>query len=222
MRNLLIEVLILISLQCSYWQTSIKTNTHKDTINGIYIPINLEDCFIQINSLLNDSIKSEIKNQTEDEFTTNSHFGLGMWMRNNWQLWGGSRLSKYFNQLGISHPDDMSGIILSSYYRNHTGMDINLDEQIEYYITYWKVNDEPTPKDYPKGVKKLELDTKLIYKRNNDNSHGLIHVQTNTKGDKRWIYDYYFGWTQITEQQLMELKNREQREETLKKLYNKD
>lgn len=55
---------------------------------------------------------------SEEEFTVNTHFGFGMWIRNNWNLWGGSRLSIYFNQKGIHHPDDMSGIILVSYHRH--------------------------------------------------------------------------------------------------------
>jgi hypothetical protein len=61
-----------------------------------------------------------------------------MWIRNNWRLWGGSRLSKYFNDLGIFHPDDMSGIILNSYHRFLLGQDIKLDDQIDYYKDYWK------------------------------------------------------------------------------------
>ena len=61
-----------------------------------------------------------------------------MWMRNNWRLWGGSRLSKYFNELEINHPDDMSGIILVSYHRHINNKDIKLQEQIKYYQDYWE------------------------------------------------------------------------------------
>ncbi len=108
------------------------------TIDGIYIPKDLEDCFIQIDKILNDSLKTELKKISEDEFTGKTHLGLGMWMRNNWQLWGGSRLSKYFNDLGIYHPDDMTGIILDSYHRNLNNTEIKLDEQIKYYQDYWE------------------------------------------------------------------------------------
>ena len=44
------------------------------------------------------------------------HLDLGMWMRNNWGLWGGSRLHKYFRAKGISHPEDMSSVILFYYH----------------------------------------------------------------------------------------------------------
>ena len=108
-----------------------------DSLNGVYIPKDLEDCFAQINSFWNDTTKTKVKNWTESEFSANAHFGFGMWMRNNWQLWGGSRLSKYFNDLGIYHPDDMSGIILDSYHRYLNNKDIKLEEQIEHYQDYW-------------------------------------------------------------------------------------
>lgn len=115
-------------------------NIKKDSIDGVYIPIDLNDCFKQIDSFWADSIKTQVRKMTEDEFTANAHFGIGMWMRNNWRLWGGSRLSKYFNDLDIFHPDDMSGIILTSYHRYLLGLDIKLEEQISYYKDYWKKN----------------------------------------------------------------------------------
>lgn len=109
-----------------------------DTINGIYIPKNLDECFVQINTFWNDSTKIQVKNWEENEFTANAHFGFGMWMRNNWRLWGGSRLSKYFNELEIFHPDDMSGIILVSYHRFLNNKEIKLQEQIKKYKDYWE------------------------------------------------------------------------------------
>lgn len=118
-----------------------------DSLRGIYIPKDLKDCFKKIDSFWNDSTKATVKQWTEDEFIVKAHFGFGMWMRNNWQLWGGSRLSKYFNNMGIFHPDDMSGIILTSYHRYLIGIDLNLEEQIKYYQDYWKkVNEQDKKK----------------------------------------------------------------------------
>lgn len=115
-----------------------KIKYETDTIDGVYIPKNLEDCFVQINSFWNDSTKIKVKNWDEREFVGNAHMGFGMWMRNNWRLWGGSRLSKHFNELGINHPDDMSGIILVSYHRHLNNTEIKLEEQIKYYQDYWE------------------------------------------------------------------------------------
>jgi len=113
--------------------------TFYEYYDGIYIPKDLNDCFSQIDKFWNDSIITEVLKMTEEEFIATSHFGIGLWIRNNWRLWGGSRLSKYFNELGVSHPDDMSGIILTSYYRKLNNQDIELEKQIDYYKKFWKV-----------------------------------------------------------------------------------
>lgn len=104
-----------------------------DSINGIYIPKNINDCLHQLDLILNDTVKSEILKMDERNFTINAHFGLGMWLRNNWGLWGGSRLQLYFIKEGIDHPDNMSDIILTSYYRYKKSQNINFKQQIKYY-----------------------------------------------------------------------------------------
>lgn len=115
----------------------IRQRMNADTLAGIYIPKNLEDCFVQIDSFWDDSTKNNVREMTESEFTAGSHFGFGMWIRNNWGLWGGSRLSAYFSKWGIRHPDDMSNIILTSYYRKLKGIDPDVKSQRRYYKKYW-------------------------------------------------------------------------------------
>lgn len=109
----------------------------QEYLEGIYIPKNLTECFKEIDRFLNQSEKDKIKSKTEDEFRAEAHFVLGLWMRNNWALWKGSRLYCFFKSKGIFHPDDMSGIILTSYYRKLNNTDIKLDLQIEKYRKYW-------------------------------------------------------------------------------------
>jgi Domain of unknown function (DUF6794) len=108
-----------------------------DSIQGVYIPKDLSDCFIQLDKILKDNVKNDLTGMSEKTFLMDSHFGLGLWIRNNWQLWNGSRLSKSFNELGVFHPDDISSVILQSYYRYLLKEDINLEEQIQQIKDYW-------------------------------------------------------------------------------------
>ena len=224
MKTYLVIILLLI-VQVSFGKQIVKKVEEdkftKEKIDGVYIPKDLKDCFKQIDTFWDKKMKTQVKSWTESEFSAKAHFGFGMWMRNNWKLWGGSRLSKYFNNLGIYHPDDMSGIILDSYHRYLTGKKIKLDEQVGYYKAYWQVNKTPKEKDYPKGVKNLEFNTRMGYKLKKNNYRGAIHVQTNSKTDKVWIYDYHFGWKQITKAQLKELEKPKTREKILRKLFKK-
>ncbi len=90
-----------------------------DKIEGVYIPKNLYECLLELDKTLNFENKKELKN-SKDISQYNSHVGgLGMWIRNNWGINGGSRLLKYFNDRNVGKKifenDDISGIIISQY-----------------------------------------------------------------------------------------------------------
>lgn len=103
----------------------------------VYIPKDLEDCFVELKRMLHPALINEMRLKSEDGMIE-YHHSLGTWIRNNWALWAGSRLSKYFNELGINHPDDMSGTILTSLWRHLHSHPIKLDEQVEHYKKYWR------------------------------------------------------------------------------------
>jgi len=86
-----------------------------DTIDCVYIPMDLDDCCVQLDQLLSEEDKEFIKNLPDKKETIKLHMSLGMWIRNNWGLWGGSRLQKYLFDIS-DHPDGMSSIILEHYY----------------------------------------------------------------------------------------------------------
>ncbi len=101
---------------------------------GYYIPHDLDDALAEVDRIfVSADERDAVMKGTEDDMIQ-YHFGLGMWMRNNWGLWGGSRLSEYFNGKGIHHPDDMSGIILDSYWRKLHGKPIDLEGQVKHPI----------------------------------------------------------------------------------------
>jgi hypothetical protein len=87
-----------------------------DSINGLYIPKNLEECFIELGKTLKTKDVESIKNLEDRSKTISYHDNLGRWLRNNWGLWGGSRLQQYLLAKGIKHPDSMSATILEFYY----------------------------------------------------------------------------------------------------------
>ncbi len=105
--------------------------------DDVYIPKDLDDCFVQLKKLLKPQDLEKMKSGTEDDMIQ-YHLGLGMWMRSNWGLWAGSRLAEWFNIQGITHPDDMSAIILDSFWRHLNKKPIELEEQVKYYQDYWK------------------------------------------------------------------------------------
>jgi len=123
----------------TFISTSIFAQIDCEKYDDNYIPIDLEDALNYLDCKWSKSSKRSFKKKTEDVAVIELHFGTGVGIRNSWGLWkGDSRIAKYFQKLGINHPDDMSGIILTSYHRHLNHLDLRLEEQIDYYISYWE------------------------------------------------------------------------------------
>ena len=101
------------------------------------IPKHLDDAISKLDDFFPDEEKKFITSNPESEMIQ-YHSTTGRWIRNNWGLWGDGKLKEWFMEKGISHPDDMSGIILTSYWRWKNDRPLNLDAQIKYYQDYWK------------------------------------------------------------------------------------
>lgn len=136
MRMIILIMLLLVFPLACFAQDATTQATPKQE-QGIYIPKDLEECFIELKKMLSSEELEEFKNKEEKDVVS-YHHSLGRWIRNNWGLWSESRLVKYFNSIGINHPDDMSGIILDSFYRHLNNKDIRLAEQVKYYQEYWE------------------------------------------------------------------------------------
>ena len=89
------------------------------------IPKTKEECFALLDEMLSDEDKKTI---IEDD-VFKLHFGLGMWIRNNW-LYPQSdeeteKLLRTFDKKSLFfHPDDWSSIILEAY-QKHLKKSIN-------------------------------------------------------------------------------------------------
>jgi hypothetical protein len=122
--------------------SSIKLNFNKDddSHTGIYIPKDIKECHSELDKLIPKSMIRDMKNGSLDNMAT-YHHGLGTWIRNNWGLWNVSRLKKYLERQGFIHPDDMSKIILDTYWCHLNSKCWDYSEYVEYYKLYWAKSD---------------------------------------------------------------------------------
>ena len=100
------------------------------------IPRNLNDCIALLEKETPPDVVEKLKDGSLT--TTSLHHTVGRSMRNTWNLWGDSVLKKWFKDIGIFHPDDMSGIIMDSFVRHLKGEPIDLDGQVKFYQNYWE------------------------------------------------------------------------------------
>ena len=113
-----------------------QSDSKKDTK---YKPKDFNESLIQLDKLLPDSTKGQIKIMTEEEFMCKSHFSTGTWIRNYWlynrYLFGlivtQSDLRKDLQSKKLFNNDDMSSLILRSFYRKLQNKDLQVDQQIK-------------------------------------------------------------------------------------------
>lgn len=94
-----------------------------DPRDAVYVPMNLEDTYRELDRLMPAKDKAELRKNPEASWKY--HFSLGMWMRNNWGLWSGSRLTAALGPYLPLHPDDISGALLLAYGRYLQGKPVS-------------------------------------------------------------------------------------------------
>jgi hypothetical protein len=190
-----------------YWDISFSPTKDASFADGIYVPKNLEDCHNELDRGLSPKAKQILmadpntltNRQKEALFGSIGHFGLGMWMRNNWGLRKGGPLVKYFNELGIYHPDDMSSIIMSSYEAKLRGKNYDINEEVKEYKGYWEQMKDPNDIVDPKtGGLVTATDSCSIYWR----GRRVIHEGVNRKTNETWLYELDKGWYELNENDL--------------------
>jgi hypothetical protein len=94
-----------------------------NTPSGVYIPAGVIDAITELEKMLDAQLIEEIKNcHRKDELVGEYHYSLGLWMRNNWGLWQGSRLAQYLAGIGHGYEADyMSGFILECFWKHLNG-----------------------------------------------------------------------------------------------------
>jgi len=128
---------------------------------SVYIPKDLEDSLAELDKLLSPKDREELRNKTEDDMIL-YHHELGRWMRNNWRLWGDSRLRQYFAALGVPHPESISMIILTSYWRKENHREIKLEEQIATDQAEWEQQKKEQKEEENRAVQALDKVRELM------------------------------------------------------------
>lgn len=128
----------------------------QERLDGIYIPKDLVNAFEELNRLIEPSAKATFMSAAEDEVVHKLFFSLGRWISQKWGFYEGSRLSHYFKSLGVTHPEDMSQLVMVSYHRYLHKKPLDIKVQIE-------AIKEKRKKEYEERLKKgtvIELERK--------------------------------------------------------------
>ena len=115
----------------SQYDSIYQVNIKLTKINGVYIPANISEAFLRLETLTPKDALDGFKMAEEKEVCRKLHFGIGRWMILNWNFYEGSRLSHYLKEKGVLHPDDMAQFILRTFHRHLNGKELDQESIIE-------------------------------------------------------------------------------------------
>jgi hypothetical protein len=131
----------------------------KETLNGVYIPKNLEDAMLELDKRVSLEARAKFKALPEDSVCMLMHHRLGQWMILNWGFYGGSRLSHYLRSAGVTFPDDMADFLILAYHRRQNAKPIGIKE----LATEFR---ERRKKEYQAEMKKGKVIHEEVRKKN--------------------------------------------------------
>ena len=103
-----------------------------------FVPSTIDEAVDHLKSVLHEESIALLKEWDLDKSMAQLHFGLGRWIRNAWGLWSGGPLKTQFEELGLKHADDMSGVILKRLWCEVNDSPFDLEGEIKFYQDYWK------------------------------------------------------------------------------------
>ena len=116
-------------------------------------PNTLDEAFAALDALLSPADRHSFMHKSEGQATLDAHFSLGMYIRNEWFRHGGSTLPGELYAAGARSLDDMSSMVLTSYWRHLNGKPIKLREQGSCYERWWKEQERLEREAKAKGQK---------------------------------------------------------------------
>jgi|ERR1700722_3779559 len=93
------------------------------------VPNTLDEAFTSLDGSLKPEERLAFMKRPELEAVTLAHFAVGLYIRNQWLRSGKSTLTSLLLAKGAQSFDDMSAMILTSYWRHLHGKPIQLEEQ---------------------------------------------------------------------------------------------
>lgn len=102
-----------------------------------HIPNTLDEAYLSLDASLKPEDRLAFMQRPEREAVMEAHYAVGLYIRNQWLRSGKSALVKLLHEKGAQSFDDMSSMILHSYWRHLNGKPIQLSEQGACYRKWW-------------------------------------------------------------------------------------
>ena len=101
------------------------------------VPNTLPQAFAALDQQLSPQQRDAFKNAPESTAVVRAHMSLGLYIRNVWFRSGHSKIPVQLHALGAQSLDDMSSVVLTSYWRYLNGKPLKVEQQCACYAKWW-------------------------------------------------------------------------------------
>lgn len=167
------------------------------TVQARKKPASIDEAILYFEKKWSDKQKENFRNTPEKKAVDELHFSVGVWIRHEWiKTNKDSSLLKQFYRLGISDPNDMSNIILTSLHRKLNNEPIELEEQVNYFIEYCKpirACDKKAARIAEDIYNKYNIGDSVTIYMDVDAKFGTRNAILHECPDTEWSFDYKNG-----------------------------
>ena len=93
------------------------------------VPRTLAEAHDALARLVAPELVRELASRTEEEIRADD-LRIGLWMREFWGLWNRGALRDHLAGLGLLHPDEMSELVLVTWWRHIHDRPLRVDEEV--------------------------------------------------------------------------------------------
>jgi len=102
------------------------------------VPENVEQALAALDEWLSEPQKQYYRCLDLDAARDELHFGLALWIRNNWGLFEPNPLTASLAPTGLRHPDDVSNLVAYQYVRRLHGEPLDVEGFARPIRDYWQ------------------------------------------------------------------------------------
>ena len=154
------------------------------------VPRTLEESFVFLEKGLSAEDVETLRSTPEYDLGR-YHFGVGIWMRNNWGLLEESPLARWFEQMGVYEPDDMSEMIVRSFWQRLNGLPLTVAEDAAAVKRHAELSRAPEPKPCGDGSRAMHLFGLVGWESGRDR---YVHAFACDGDGTYWAWELDRGW----------------------------
>jgi len=155
----------------------------------VYVPTDVSDALAWLDANLPPSVRQWLQDADELHAVAGLSRFPALDLRDRWGLASGSRLARSLEALGLTYPDAMATLVVTSFWRQLHDRPLRVDEQAGYLQRTWESLPATALRGFPACPEGAEFLPGVYPGRRT-----YLHVARCPATGELWAYEPYNGW----------------------------